>query len=171
MRLLHAALAFLVSYGYFHFIGHHLQSSTRYIADYVFALPTVGFFMAAIGLFIISHFVSSQVLGHRRFRGPLVWQKLIAGLRYLSYRGFHVKQLRWNSASVGVLLLGAAGTIFFFCTSTRGLQAEIHRTNIEYIGMDLAPKPYYWSDEMYGHSPPLATRSGWLALGCMPFVL
>lgn len=37
-------------------------------------------------------------------------------------------------------------------------------------GMDLAPKPYYWPDIMYGGSPPLATRSGWLALACMPFV-
>lgn len=37
--------------------------------------------------------------------------------------------------------------------------------------MDLAPKPYYWPDEKFGGSPPLGTRSGWLALGCMPFVL
>lgn len=122
-----------------------------YIADYIFALPTVAFFMSAISIFIIGHFVSSLLLGYRKFRAPLIWQKLIAGIRYLSYRGFRVKQLEWNSAPVGVLLLGAAGTIFFFCT-------------------ELAPKPYYWSDEMYGGSPPLATRSGWLALGCMPFI-
>jgi hypothetical protein len=37
--------------------------------------------------------------------------------------------------------------------------------------MVLAPKPYYWSDIMFGGSPPLATRSGWLALACMPFIL
>jgi hypothetical protein len=37
--------------------------------------------------------------------------------------------------------------------------------------MDLAPKPYYWADEKFGGSPPLATRSGWMALACMPFVL
>lgn len=36
--------------------------------------------------------------------------------------------------------------------------------------MDLAPQPYYWPDIMYGGSPPLATRSGWMALACMPFV-
>lgn len=38
-------------------------------------------------------------------------------------------------------------------------------------GMDLIPQPYYWADEIFGDSPPLATRSGWLALACMPFVL
>lgn len=88
--------------------------SARYIADYVFALPTVAFFMCAIGIFIIGHVVS-QVFAYHRFRGPLIWQKLIASVRYLSYRGFHVKSLQWNSAPVGILLLALAGTIFFFC--------------------------------------------------------
>ncbi|PVH69992.1 hypothetical protein DL98DRAFT_149286 [Cadophora sp. DSE1049] len=122
-----------------------------YIADLVFALPTVAFFMCSIGVFIISYFFSNLLLDRTNRQGPRVWQKLIAGTRYLSYRGFHVKSLKWNSAPVGILMLGAVGTIYFFC-------------------MDLVPSPYYWSDEMFGGSPPLATRSGWLALGCMPFV-
>lgn len=37
--------------------------------------------------------------------------------------------------------------------------------------MDLIPQPYYWPSLDFGGSPPLGTRSGWLALGCMPFVL
>ncbi|KAF2672745.1 hypothetical protein BT63DRAFT_135537 [Microthyrium microscopicum] len=122
-----------------------------YIADYVFALPTVAFFMSVIGVFIIGHFASSLLFRHRKLQRVSIWQKSIAGIRWLSYRGFHVKQLRWNSAPVGVLLLGAVGTIFFFC-------------------MDLVPKPYYWPSEIYGNSPALATRSGWLATACMPFV-
>ncbi|EWG54179.1 hypothetical protein FVEG_12454 [Fusarium verticillioides 7600] len=36
--------------------------------------------------------------------------------------------------------------------------------------MDLIPQPYYWPSLDFGGSPPLGTRSGWLALGCMPFV-
>jgi hypothetical protein len=77
--------------------------------------------MSGIGIFIIGHVISSQVLGYRRFRGPPIWQKLIAGIRYLSYRGFHVRTLRWNSAPVGILLLGLAGTLFFFCEFQRGM--------------------------------------------------
>ncbi|CAI6334207.1 unnamed protein product [Periconia digitata] len=122
-----------------------------YIADYVFALPTVAFFMCTIGVFILSHILLSHVLGYRRFRGPVVWQKLMAFFRYLSYRGYYVKALNWSSAPIGVLLLGLAGTVFFFC-------------------MDLVPQPYYWSDSIYGGSPPLATRSGWMSLACMPFL-
>ncbi|KAF5627808.1 ferric cupric reductase transmembrane component 7 [Fusarium tjaetaba] len=124
-----------------------------YIADHVYALPTVAFFMTGIGLFTVGHFISYYVigLGFPRFRGPKPWRMLIATIRYLSYRGFHVASLGFNSASVGVLLLGLAGTVFFFC-------------------MDLIPQPYYWPSLDFGGSPPLGTRSGWLALGCMPFV-
>lgn len=122
-----------------------------YIADYVFALPTIAFFMSVVGIFIIGHIISSHILGNRKFRGPLLWQKLIAFVRYMSYRGLRIERLHWNSAPVGLLLLGAAGGIYFFC-------------------MDLIPQPYYWSSEDFGGSPPLGTRSGWMALACMPFV-
>lgn len=126
--------------------------------------------MSALGLFIIGNFISSHLLGYRRFRGPPVWQKLIAAIRYLSYRGFHVKALRWNSAPVGLLLLGAAGTIFFFCAYGCCPFVEFNADS-SLVGMDLIPQPYYWSTLDFGGSPPLGTRSGWMALACMPFVL
>ncbi|RAK81737.1 ferric reductase family protein [Aspergillus fijiensis CBS 313.89] len=122
-----------------------------YIADYVYALPTIAFFMCSIGIFIVGYFLSSILGSRRKFQGPRLWQKLVAFIRYLSYRGFHVWALGWNSAPLGVLLLGAAGAVFFLC-------------------MVLIPQPYYWSSLDYGGSPPLATRSGWMALACMPFV-
>lgn len=50
-------------------------------------------------------------------RKPSIWAKVLAGLRYLSYRGFRVGKLGWNTAPIGVLLLGAVGTIYFFCES------------------------------------------------------
>lgn len=38
--------------------------------------------------------------------------------------------------------------------------------------MTLIPQPYYWpTDADYGSSPPLATRTGWMALALLPFVL
>lgn len=130
--------------------------------------------MSAIGLFIIGHIISSPLLGFRKGRLPPKCQRLIAIVRYLSYRGFHVKAVHWNSAPLGVLLLGLAGTVFFFCElRPRAMREEkAPMTEIDVLaGMDLVPQPYYWSDEMYGGSPPLATRSGWLSLACMPFVL
>ncbi|KAH8430011.1 ferric reductase family protein [Aspergillus melleus] len=40
--------------------------------------------------------------------------------------------------------------------------------------MTLGPKPYYWPNTRelsYGSSPPIATRTGWMALALLPFVL
>lgn len=38
--------------------------------------------------------------------------------------------------------------------------------------MVLAPQPYYWpTTAAFGDSPPLATRSGWLALASIPFLI
>lgn len=87
-----------------------------YIADWVFALPTIAFFMCTIGIFIIAN-VLSKVLSFRRSksRSPSSWRKLVAGLRYLSYRGWHVRSLKWNSAPLGVLALGGVGVVYFFC--------------------------------------------------------
>lgn len=74
--------------------------------------------------------------------------------RYFSYRGFRIDALNWNSAPLGVLILGGTGFIFF-------------------VAMTFGPKPYYWPNThtlSYGNSPPIATRSGWMAIACMPFV-
>ena len=80
--------------------------------------------------------------------------KTRALFRYLSYRTIRISPLDWNSAPLGILVLAAIGVIFFLC-------------------MTLGPKPYYWPNTYevdYGSSPPIATRTGWMALACMPFV-
>ena len=40
--------------------------------------------------------------------------------------------------------------------------------------MTLGPQPYYWPNTetvSYGSSPPIATRSSYMALGLFPFVV
>ena len=40
--------------------------------------------------------------------------------------------------------------------------------------MTLGKRPYYWpntTEVNYGDSPPIATRSGWMSIACLPFVL
>jgi ferric-chelate reductase len=67
---------------------------------------------AIIGVFAIAHFLSR--------RAPLpvkrsaVWRKTTAAMRYLSYQGYQVPSLRYWSPSLGVILLGLVGFIFFF---------------------------------------------------------
>lgn len=121
-----------------------------YEADHRYALPTVAFFMVAILLFAIPFVVNS--IWPKTASKNSANRKVTALTRYLSYRQYRIGKLNWNSAPLGVLFLGAAGTIFFFA-------------------MTLGPKPYYWpTSDKYGNSPPLATRSGWMSLACLPFV-
>ena len=83
--------------------------------------------MCIIGIFIIGY-VLTKMLALTRRPAPSIWRRGVAATRYLSYRGFHIKGLRWNSAPVGVLLLGALGAIFFFCMLDADLQL-IERNN------------------------------------------
>ncbi|KXS99408.1 hypothetical protein AC578_8131 [Pseudocercospora eumusae] len=121
-------------------------------ADHRYALPTVALFLAAIVVFalasIFNHFAPASIHGNAYSR------KAKACSRFLSYKTFRISSLNWNSAPIGILSLGAIGAIYFFC-------------------MTLLPKPYYWPNTQtinFGSSPPIATRSGWLSLACMPFV-
>ena len=76
-------------------------------------------------------------------------RRLMAASRYLTTRS-----IRLSSLPLGPALLGAIGCIFFFV-------------------MTLGPRPYYWPNTKsisYGNSPPIATRSGWMSIACLPFV-
>lgn len=46
--------------------------------------------------------------------GNATLQKGLATGRFLSYRSFHLRGLKWYSPSVGVMLLGICGAIYFF---------------------------------------------------------
>ncbi|CEJ55062.1 hypothetical protein PMG11_01339 [Penicillium brasilianum] len=122
-----------------------------YQADHRYALPTVAFFLVAIGLFTIGH-VASGILPQRIKQHSLL-SRVFAGFRFLSYKGWRLRG--WNTQSIGMFLLGAAGLVFF-------------------LAMTLGPRPYYWPNTKeisYGNSPPIATRTGFMALACMPFLI
>ncbi|CAK7221663.1 hypothetical protein SBRCBS47491_004605 [Sporothrix bragantina] len=125
-----------------------------YLADLVYARGATYFFVAGIAVFAFSYGLTRLLPASSR-RKP-VWLRSLAAIRALSYP--NVARLRvfgWSSPSLGVCLLGAAGTAFF-------------------LGCVLGPQPYYWPNTAtvhYGDSPPLATRSGYLAIGCLPFIL
>ncbi|KAK8075391.1 hypothetical protein PG997_010054 [Apiospora hydei] len=119
-----------------------------YIADLVYGLGTLYFFIGVIAACMISFWASRLVVGSSRKRSS--WRKLLGAFRYLAYRRY--KMAGCLTPSVGVVLLLASGALFF-------------------LAMTLGPGPYYWPDIMYGSSPPIATRAGWMALACLPFIL
>ncbi|KAG8625741.1 hypothetical protein KVT40_006142 [Elsinoe batatas] len=130
--------------GYWHF---------WYESDHRFALPTVALFTATILLFALA--ATFHLAAPRKLLQTSLIRKVIYLSRFFSYRCYRLSGLNWNSAPLGVLVLGVIGLLYF-------------------TFMTLIPQPYYWPDSTtlnyWGGSPPLATRSGWLSLGCMPFV-
>ncbi|KAJ5543085.1 hypothetical protein N7535_005514 [Penicillium sp. DV-2018c] len=122
-----------------------------YQADHVYALNTVYFMCAVIGVFAISNGLVR--VAPDRVKRTRAWRKFTSMSRYLSYRGYQWPALRYWSPALGVVILGLAGAVYF-------------------LAMTLGPQPYYWpTDASYGSSPPIATRSGWMALALLPFVL
>ncbi|OCL14468.1 ferric-chelate reductase [Glonium stellatum] len=124
-----------------------------YQADHVYALGTIYFVCAAIGIFAIGHIID-RLLSTSLSKRP-VWRKTVALLRYGSYKAFRIASLSWWSPSLGIILLGLIGVVFFSV-------------------MTLGPKPYYWPNTKklsYGNSPPIATRTGWMAVALLPFSL
>lgn len=84
----------------------------RYEADHVYSLNTIYFLCATVGVFAIANFLFKYTPA--RVKRSSVWHKTTAGLRYLAYRGYQMPALRYWSPSLGVLLLGLAGVVFFF---------------------------------------------------------
>ncbi|KAE8355075.1 ferric reductase like transmembrane component-domain-containing protein [Aspergillus coremiiformis] len=126
-----------------------------YEADHVYSLSTIYFLCATVGLFTIVHFLSKYAPVWMKRSD--IWRKTTAVGRYLAYKGYKLPPLRYFSPSLGVMLLGIIGTTFF-------------------LVMTLGPQPYYWQNTRdgkisYGNSPPIATRTGWMALALLPFVL
>ncbi|KAK8132126.1 hypothetical protein PG999_000299 [Apiospora kogelbergensis] len=119
-----------------------------YIADLVYGLGTLYFFIGVIAACMISFWASRLVPGSSSKQSS--WQKLLGAFRYLAYRRYRVAG--YLTPSLGVMLLIASGAVFF-------------------LAMTLGPGPYYWPDIAYGSSPPIATRAGWMALACLPFIL
>lgn len=132
-------------------LGHTSKTHDprRYNADLVYCLPVVYFFVSAIVLFTFGRLISDFAPVSVTKSKP--WRRCVSGLRFLSYKSWRVG--RWNTQSLGTFLLAGVGIVFF-------------------SALILGPKPYYWpTDAHYGNSPPLATRSGWAALACIPFIL
>lgn len=78
----------------------------------MYALNTVYFLCAVIGLFTISNLLvkfSPQWLKRTK-----AWRLGTSLSRYMAYRGYRFPALRYCSPSLGVITLLVLGTVFFF---------------------------------------------------------
>ena len=87
--------------------------------------------MTGIGIFVIGYALT-QLLALSSRPGLPIWRRGVAAARYLSYRGFHIKSLGWNSAPIGVLFLGVVAAIYFFCTPDIALHSTEEDPSTEF---------------------------------------
>jgi ferric-chelate reductase len=84
----------------------------RYQADHVYALNTIYFMCAVIGIFTISNLLVR--LAPDRVKRTRPWRMFTSVSRYFSYRGYRSPALRYWSPALGVVILGVLGAAFFF---------------------------------------------------------
>ncbi|KAH6685899.1 hypothetical protein F5X68DRAFT_222771 [Plectosphaerella plurivora] len=121
-----------------------------YQADRVYGLATVIFFLTTILLFSIIHALSRTLTPSNR---KVTGSKARKAFRYLCYKNYTLGGI--STPPLGVMFLLGTGAVVFLC-------------------LMLGPQPYYWPNsptKSYGDSPPIATRSGWMALAMLPFLL
>ncbi|KAJ6562107.1 ferric reductase NAD binding domain-containing protein [Mycena capillaripes] len=127
-----------------------------YTADWDYGLTTVYFFCAVIGATALLRWGSlawyrrSMTLGSKTKTST--FDRFVALASYTTARGWHVKALGYYSPPLAAILGVAAMSVWV-------------------IVMMLAVRPWYWPNPAMGFSPPIATRSGWISLGIMPFMI
>ncbi|KAI0356232.1 hypothetical protein OH77DRAFT_1401654 [Trametes cingulata] len=125
-----------------------------YTADWDYALTTVYFFCAAVFLFGLINLIFHL----RHAENPSVvraipfYTKIIAASRALGAKQLYVPAVNYYSPPLSAVI-GVAVLITFFTTLTFGA------------------RPYLWPNPAMGHSPPIATRSGWISIAILPFLI
>ncbi|KAJ7164444.1 hypothetical protein C8R46DRAFT_1099538 [Mycena filopes] len=124
-----------------------------YSSDWDYALTTTYFFCAAIGLVAVARW-GSWALHRRSTAAPSAgaFDKAVALASYTTTRAWRVKLLGYYSPPLAAILAVLIMAIWV-------------------IVMTLAVRPLYWPNPAMGYSPPIATRTGWISLGIMPFMI
>ncbi|PIL27829.1 transporter [Ganoderma sinense ZZ0214-1] len=124
-----------------------------YSADWDYGQTTVYLFCAGIFLFGVANlfFQLRQRTSGDGIRKVPLYNKVVAASRSIGAKQFYVPMFDYYSPPLTAILV-VAGMIVFFCALT------------------FAARPYIWPNPEMGYSWPIATRSGWISIGMMPFL-
>ncbi|KAJ7686014.1 hypothetical protein B0H17DRAFT_1204558 [Mycena rosella] len=125
-----------------------------YTADWDYGQTTLAFFCAAIAAAMVLNLAS--MWRARRATSPSqragVADRLTAAFRYLTSRQFRVRATGYYAPPLSAIFGVSIMAIFV-------------------LSLMLAPRPYYWASMAMGDSQPIATRSGWISIAIMPFMI
>ncbi|KAK1218082.1 hypothetical protein PQX77_019240 [Marasmius sp. AFHP31] len=130
-----------------------------YESDWDYGHPTVIFFCVAVACAMLLNLgfwlrkrSSSQSSSTAVAKPSSVIDRITAAIRYTIARQYRFRVFHWYSPPLSAIIAVSGMFIFIFA-------------------LMLGPRPYYWPNMAMGHSPPIATRSGWLSIAIMPFMI
>ncbi|KAI0633332.1 ferric reductase NAD binding domain-containing protein [Trametes polyzona] len=128
-----------------------------YTADWDYARTTVYFFCAGIFLFGLVNLVFRVRHVENAKRATIVrritfYTRVVAASRALGAKQIYVPIVDYYSPPLSAIVI-VVGMIIFFAALT------------------FAVHPYIWPNLAMGHSPPIATRSGWISIAILPFLI
>nr|VWO95070.1 FAD-binding FR-type domain-containing protein [Ganoderma boninense] len=124
-----------------------------YRADWDYGRTTVYFFCAAIFVFGIVNLIFQlrQRTNDDAVQRVPLYTKVVAASRSIGARQIHIPVFDYYSPPLSAVVF-VAGLITFFTALT------------------FSVRPYRWPNPAMGDSWPIATRSGWISIGIMPFL-
>ncbi|KAJ6605111.1 hypothetical protein B0H10DRAFT_606959 [Mycena sp. CBHHK59/15] len=126
-----------------------------YTADWDYGQTTLEFFCAAIlasTLLNLLARIRARLTVSKDKAAPGLVDKATALFRYTGARQFYLRASNWYAPPLAAII-AVSGLFIFVMTLT------------------LAVRPFYWPSDEMGHSPPIATRAGWISIAIMPFII
>ncbi|KAJ7122546.1 FAD-binding domain-containing protein [Mycena crocata] len=124
-----------------------------YTCDWDYGQTTLAFFCAVIlASTIVNRFAWFRASSDKAKASPGVVDKFTAAFRYTGARQFRLRASNWYAPPLAAII--AVSGMFIFV-----------------MALMLAVRPFYWPSDEMGHSPPIATRAGWISVAIMPFMI
>ncbi|KAF8916533.1 FAD-binding domain-containing protein [Mucidula mucida] len=145
-----------------------------YQADWDYGQTTLAFFCTDIAIMLLFQ-VISKIRAKRQRRSassglPGGIDRIVAACRYAAARQFRVRKHDWYTPPLGVGI-ALCGIFTFLMGNTSFCFPVIQMKPTIHLALLLSARPYYWPNETMGHSPPIATRAGWMSIAIKPFMI
>ena len=100
-----------------------------------------------------------------------LYDKAIAASRALGSKQIYVPAVNYYSPPLSAVVIVVGLVAFFACEFSLYPSIYVATSLTLCEALTFAVHPYQWPNMAMGHSPPIATRSGWISIAILPFLM
>ena len=100
-----------------------------------------------------------------------LYDKVIAASRALGSKQIYVPAVNYYSPPLSAVVIVVGLVAFFACEFSLYPSIYVATSLTLCEALTFAVHPYQWPNMAMGHSPPIATRSGWISIAILPFLM